>query len=59
MGLYTDMSLDDLAALKKWLLGRIETATAEKKVNTAAIVKQLQEQLREVEAGIASKEKAD
>lgn len=57
MGLYTDMSLDDLTVLKNWLLTRIEATSAEEKTNAAARVKQLQEQLREVEAEIALKEK--
>ncbi len=57
MGLYTDMSLEDLSVLKNWLLARIEATGAEEKTNGAARVKQLQEQLREVEAEIALKEK--
>ncbi len=57
MGLYTEMSLEDLSVLKNWLLTRIETVGAEEKVNGAARVKQLQEQLRDVEAEIALKEK--
>jgi hypothetical protein len=51
------MSLEDLSVLKNWLLTRIETVGAEEKVNGAARVKQLQEQLRDVEAEIALKEK--
>ncbi len=57
MGLYTDMTLDDLSTLKNWLLNRIEAVNAEEKTNGAARVKQLQDQLREVEAEIALKEK--
>ncbi len=57
MGLYTDMSLDDLSVLKNWLLTRIEAVKAEEKTNGAARVKQLEEQLRDVEAEISSKEK--
>jgi hypothetical protein len=52
------MSLEDLSALKNWLLGRIEATAAEKRVNGAAIIKQFQEQLRAVEAEIALKEKS-
>jgi hypothetical protein len=51
------MSLEDLSVLKNWLLARIEATGAEEKTNGAARVKQLQEQLREVEAEIALKEK--
>lgn len=57
MGLYTDMSLDDLATLKNWLLTKIEAAASEEKTNGAVRVKQLQEQLRDVEAEIALKGK--
>ncbi len=58
MGLYTDMSLEDLSVLKNWLLTRIDATAAEKKINGAAIIKQFQEQLRAVEAEIALKESA-
>jgi hypothetical protein len=51
------MTLDDLSTLKNWLLNRIEAVNAEEKTNGAARVKQLQDQLREVEAEIALKEK--
>jgi hypothetical protein len=51
------MSLDDLSVLKNWLLTRIEAVKAEEKTNGAARVKQLEEQLRDVEAEISSKEK--
>jgi len=57
VGLYTDMSLDDLSVLKNWLLTRIEAVKSEEKTNGAARVKQLEEQLRDVEAEIALKEK--
>jgi hypothetical protein len=55
------MSQDDLSVLKNWLLARIE-ATASmsallKKSEGADRIKQLQEQLLEVEAEIALKEK--
>jgi hypothetical protein len=51
------MSLDELSLLKNWLLARIEEVGAEEKTNGAARIKQLEEQLREVEAEIALKEK--
>jgi len=57
MSLYSDMSLDDLGTLKTWLMNRIATVEAEEKVNGAVRVKELQQQLREVEAEIATKEK--
>jgi len=57
VGLYTDMTLDDLSVLKTWLLNRIEVVEAEEKINGAARVKQLQQQLREVEAEMALKGK--
>jgi hypothetical protein len=50
------MSLDDLTVLKNWLQTRIETVAPED-TNGAARIKQFQEQLREVEAEIALKEK--
>ncbi len=61
VSLYSDMSLDDLTVLKNWLLTRIE-ATASmsallKKSEGADRIKELQEQLLEVEAEIALKEK--
>ncbi len=61
VSLYSDMSQDDLTVLKNWLLTRIE-ATASmsallKKSEGADRIKQLQEQLLEVEAEIALKEK--
>jgi len=51
------MTLEELSLLKNWLLARIEAAGAEEKTNGAARIKQLEEQLREVEAEIALKEK--
>ncbi len=59
MSLYSDMTLDDLSVLKTWLMNRIETVGAEEKTNGAARVKQLQEQLRDVEAEIALKSKVN
>ena len=60
MSLYSDMSQDDLTVLKNWLLTRIE-ATASmsallKKSEGADRIKQLQEQLLDVEAEIALKD---
>ncbi len=55
MGLYTDMSLEDLTILKNWLQTRIESVSPEE-TNGAARIKQFQEQMREVEAEIALKE---
>jgi len=55
VSLYSDMSLDDLDTLKTWLGNRIATVEAEEKENGADRVKQMQEQLREVEAEIATK----
>ncbi len=57
VSLYSDMSLEDLSTLKNWLLARIEAVDAEEKTNGAARIKQLRDQLIEVEAEIASKEK--
>jgi len=58
VGLYTELSLSDLATLKNWLLTKIEEVGAEERVNVAARVKQFKDQLAQVEAEIALKEKA-
>jgi len=51
------MTLEELSLLKNWLLARIEAVGTEEKTNGAARIKQLEEQLREVESEIALKEK--
>jgi len=58
VGLYTELSLSDLATLKNWLLAKIEEVGAEERVNVTARVKQFKDQLSAVEAEIALKEKA-
>jgi len=58
VGLYSDMSLNDLTTLKNWLLTKIEEVGAEARVNVNARVKQFKDQLAQVEAEIAAKQKA-